>query len=93
MAKNDRRKASVSNARSLRVKAGDRVIGARDEWTESRIEIAESTISSSQEEILVVDDRAGLRPAQVVETKLTRMLQEASVSVSHLQMRELLTTR
>jgi hypothetical protein len=45
------------------------------------------------EEVLVVDDRAHLRPAEVVEHKLARMLQEASVAVSHLQMRGLLKAR
>jgi hypothetical protein len=49
--------------------------------------------SVGQEEVLVVDDRAHLRPAQVVESKLTRLLQEASVPVSHLQMRGLLNAR
>ena len=48
---------------------------------------------AGQEEVLVVDDRAHLRPAQVVESKLTRLLQEASVPVSHLQMRGLLKAR
>jgi hypothetical protein len=46
-----------------------------------------------QEEELVVDDRAHLRPAQVVESKLTRLRQEATVRVSHLQMRRLLSSR
>jgi hypothetical protein len=49
--------------------------------------------SCNQEEVLVVDDRAHLRPAQVVESKLTRLLQEAVVPVSHLQMRGLLKAR
>jgi hypothetical protein len=47
----------------------------------------------AQEEVLVVDDRTRIRPAEVVERKLTRMLQEASVAVSHLQMRGLLKAR
>ena len=49
--------------------------------------------SLGQEEVLVVDDRAHLRPAQIVESKLTRLLQGASVPVSHLQMRALLLAR
>jgi hypothetical protein len=53
----------------------------------------ESPPPSGHEEVLVVDDRAALRPAQVVETKLTRLLQEASLPVSHLQMRSMLRTR
>jgi hypothetical protein len=50
-------------------------------------------MTSSGHEDLVIDDRAGLRPAQVVETKLTRLLQTASLPVSHLQMRGLLRAR
>lgn len=46
-----------------------------------------------REEALVVDERSGLRPAHVVETKLTRMLKEASLPASHLQMRGLLRSR
>jgi len=49
--------------------------------------------ASGPEEVLVVEERAHLRPAQVVESKLTRLLQEASFPVSHLQTRGLLTTR
>jgi hypothetical protein len=46
-----------------------------------------------REEALVVDERSGLRPAHVVETKLTRMLKEGSLPASHLQMRGLLRSR
>jgi len=49
--------------------------------------------TSGPDEVLVVEERAHLRPAQVVESKLTRLLQETSFPVSHLQMRGLLTTR
>jgi hypothetical protein len=49
--------------------------------------------SRTEEEVLVVDDRAYLRPAQIVESKLTRLLQDASVPVSHLQIRGLLRAR
>jgi len=52
-----------------------------------------SLASTSREEALIVDERSELRPAQVVESKLTRMLENASVPVSHLQMRGLLSTR
>jgi hypothetical protein len=54
---------------------------------------AELPPSPNQEEMLVDDDRAHLRPAQIVESKLTRLLQDASVPVSHLQMRGLLRAR
>jgi hypothetical protein len=46
-----------------------------------------------REEALVVDERSGQRPAHVVESKLTRMLKEASLPASHLQMRGLLRSR
>ena len=49
--------------------------------------------SLGPEEVLVVDDRAHLRPAQIVESKLTRLLQAATVPVSHLQNRGLLRAR
>jgi hypothetical protein len=55
--------------------------------------LAGLSLAPAQEEVLVIDDRAHLRPAQIVERKLTRMLQEASVPVSHLQMRGLLKAR
>jgi hypothetical protein len=47
----------------------------------------------SRDEILDIDDRASLRPAQWVESKLTRLLEEATMPVSHLQMRGLLKVR
>lgn len=46
-----------------------------------------------EEECLVVDDRSGVSPAQMVESKLSRKLQETSLPVSHLQMRVLLRSR
>jgi len=70
----------------------DRIVLGRNERVIGRIG-PESIPMSGHEEVLVVDDRAALRPAQVVETKLTRLLQEASLPVSHLQMRSLLRTR
>lgn len=45
------------------------------------------------DETLIVDDRAGISPAQAVEDKLSRMLKDASLPVSHLQMRKLLRPR
>ena len=61
--------------------------------SQGRITGPELFVASGPEEVLVVEERAHLRPAQVVESKLTRLLQEASFPVSHLQMRGLLTTR
>lgn len=46
-----------------------------------------------REESLVVDERSGQRPACVVESKLTRMLKEASLPASRLQMRAMLKSR
>jgi len=49
--------------------------------------------SASPEESLIVDDRCDLSPAQMVETKLTRVLGGSTLPVSHLQMRGLLLKR
>lgn len=46
-----------------------------------------------EEETLVIDDRFGLSPSQLVESKLTRKLQETSLPVSHLQTRTLIRRR
>jgi hypothetical protein len=45
------------------------------------------------EEAVVVDERSGVRPAQMVENKLTSMLRKASLPVSHLRMPGLLRSR
>lgn len=49
--------------------------------------------SAVSEECLVVDDRSDLRPAQAVENKLSRLLKEAVMPISHLQMRGMLRAR
>jgi len=59
----------------------------------NRFEAIDRPSLASREEALVIDDRSELRPSQVVESKLTRMLEKASVPVSHLQMRGLLRHR
>jgi hypothetical protein len=61
--------------------------------SQSRLSLPELFATSGPEEVLVIEERTQLRPAQVVETKLTRLLQEASFPVSHLQTRGLLKTR
>jgi hypothetical protein len=91
MAKNDTVDTTMTGSRP--VIAGDRLIAGRHERPVNRFEGPESAPSAGHEEILVVDDRAALRPAQVVESKLARLLQEASLPVSHLQMRGLLRSR
>ena len=93
MAKNDTVSPATPSTRPLIPPTGDRLIGGRNERPAGRFERPESKATPGHEEFLEVDDRAALRPAQVVETKLTRLLQGASLPVSHLQMRGLLTTR
>jgi hypothetical protein len=61
--------------------------------SQGRMSGPEHFAASGPDEVLVVEERAHLRPAQVVESKLTRLLQETSFPVSHLQMRGLLTSR
>jgi hypothetical protein len=92
MAKKNTVSTPVSNSRPVIAPTVDRVLSGRSERVGSRLG-PESMPPFSHEEVLVVDDRAALRPAQVVETKLTRLLQEASLPVSHLQMRAMLRTR
>jgi len=45
------------------------------------------------EESLIVDDRSTLSPAQAVENRLSRLLSNASMPISHLQMRGMLLRR
>jgi hypothetical protein len=72
----------------------DRIVVGRNEREKVMVRLGpESMPLASHEEVLVVDDRAALRPAQIVESKLTRLLQEASLPVSHLQMRSMLRAR
>jgi hypothetical protein len=59
----------------------------------SRLVATDRRTPAPSEEALVVDERSGLRPAHVVESKLTRLLKEASLPASHLQMRGLLRSR
>ena len=59
----------------------------------NRVAPIDRLTTSPCEEALVVDERSALRPAQIVETKLTRMIKNASLPVSHLQMRALLHNR
>jgi hypothetical protein len=91
MAKPDTVTIHTTNPRPI-VPAVDRVIVSRNDRPASRL-VTDTLPLTSHEEVLVVDDRAALRPAQVVESKLSRLLQEASLPVSHLQMRGLLRAR
>jgi hypothetical protein len=58
-----------------------------------RLALDTSAAAASPEESLVVDDRCDVSPAQMVETKLTRVLGGAMLPVSHLQMRGMLRER
>jgi hypothetical protein len=58
-----------------------------------RTTVSKAPASPANDEILAVDDRASVRPAQVIESKLTRLLENAVVPVSQLQMRGLLKLR
>ena len=48
---------------------------------------------AAEEEVFIIDDRSAMSAAQMVENKLTRLLKDASLPVSHLQMRNLLRSR
>ena len=48
---------------------------------------------AAEEEVFIVDVRSAMSAAQMVENKLTRILKDASLPVSHLQMRNLLRSR
>jgi len=76
---------------SLSARGG--AIDVRHNRSRTRFEAIEQPSLGSRDEALVVDERAHLRPSQVVEGKLTRMLKDASLPVSHLQMRGLLRSR
>jgi hypothetical protein len=68
-------------------------VEVRNSRPRSRFESIDRPSLTSRDEALVVDERSTLRPAQVVESKLSRMLENASVPVSHLQTRGLLRAR
>ena len=46
-----------------------------------------------RDEEMIIDGRYGVSPAQMVEDKLTRILKDSTLPVSHLQMRGLLRSR
>ncbi|WP_165228401.1 hypothetical protein [Aquisphaera insulae] len=68
-------------------------VSARPARPRPRTEAMDRPPLIARDEALVVDERSSLRPAQVVETKLTRVLRDASLPISHLQMRGLLRSR
>jgi len=70
-------------------------VDARNKRVRDRLGIdpAATASASAPEESLVVDDRCDMSPAQMVETKLTRVLGGSTLPVSHLQMRGILRKR
>jgi len=66
---------------------------SRNTRVHDRLGIEPATPAASPEESLVIDDRCDLSPAQMVETKLTRVLGGSTLPVSHLQMRGILRKR
>ncbi len=94
MVKNNPVITPVSHSRPMIAPSVDRIVLGRSERERMMGRLGpESMPPAGHEEVLVVDDRAALRPAQIVESKLTRLLQEASLPVSHLQMRSMLRAR
>ena len=73
--------------------AGPRSIDERG--TKSRIgfEPRESPALGSRDEVLVVDERSRLRPAQVIEAKLYRLFRNSSLPVTFLLGRRIVRTR
>jgi len=72
---------------------GPRSIDARAAKSRTRFEPRELPAFGSREEALVVDQRLQLRPAQVVESKLCRLLRNSSLPVTFLLTRGILRTR
>ncbi len=91
MSQSDSVLSPASRASLLAGGAGS--VDGRQLRSRTRFEATEQPLLGSRDEALVVDERAHLRPSQVVESKLTRMLKDASLPVSHLQMRGLLRSR
>ena len=52
-----------------------------------------AAVAAVGDESLIVDDRSGLSPAQAVENRLSRLLSDSSLPISHLQVRGLLLRR
>jgi hypothetical protein len=79
--------------RSLVSVTAANVVGRGQRGTDRRPRESQVAVTGASAEELVVDDRCDLRPAQMVETKLTRVLGGGMVPVSHLQMRGMLHPR
>jgi hypothetical protein len=75
------------------VAAGGDAFNTRAKRVRGRLGLDSPVSSASAEESLVIDDRCDMSPAQMVETKLTRVLGGGMVPVSLLQMRGCLHRR
>ena len=72
---------------------GPRSIDDRERKSRSRFEPRELSAIGSLDEALVEDERLALRPAQVIESKLCRLLRNSSLPVTFLLTRRSLRTR
>ena len=61
--------------------------------TEDVDRFASPRLCASTDEVIAVDERSELSPSQTVENRLVALLSEASLPVSHLQMRRGLMVR
>jgi hypothetical protein len=93
MMRSDSLRTSIARLKAETVSTDEPMTGYEVTQKRNRRAGPERPVLVVPDEVLVVDDRARVRPAQVIESKLTRLLQEASVPVSHLQMRGLLKIR
>jgi hypothetical protein len=85
----------TSETRTRVAQSNSQVAGSKDlsGRVAERFPVEGMAVVNASEEVLVVDDRSGLSPAQAVEDRLSRMLREATMPISHLQMRGILRTR
>jgi hypothetical protein len=72
---------------------GPRSIDERETISVTRFDSRELPGLGSREEALVVDERSRLRPAQVIERRLSRLLGNSSLPVTFLLTRGMLRTR
>lgn len=61
--------------------------------TDDHDRFASPRFCASTDEVIAVDERSELTPSQAVENRLVALLREASLPVSHLQMRRGLMVR
>ena len=70
-----------------------REVDVRPARSQIRAATTDRFTTSPREEALIVDERTAWRPAQVVESKLMRMIKNASLPISHLKMCGILRSR